>query len=103
MTAVEQPLGRPIEATQRFDLEVIGERPEQEVALEAGRSRGTNLPLPLRPQLLEAEIAQSRDLAFDPHEIRHDQAICWPAGAGRSSADIRYTVLPFGLLPFSMA
>src|SRR5215210_5179396 len=101
--AVEQPLGRSIEATERFDLQLIGERPEQEIALEAGRSRRSHLPLPVRPQLLEAEIAQPRDLAFDPHEIRHGQAICWPAGAERTSARIRYTVLPFGLLPLSMA
>src|SRR5215210_1304660 len=93
--AVEQPLGRSIEATQRLDLQLIGKRPEQEVALEAGRSWRSHLPLPLRPQLVEAEIAQPRDLAFDPHEIRHGQAIGWAAGAERSSADIRYTVLPF--------
>src|SRR5215210_8766780 len=37
----------------------------------AGRSRRTHLPLPLYPKLLEAEIAQPRDLTFDPHEIRH--------------------------------
>src|SRR5215210_2199034 len=34
--AVEQTLGRAIETSEGLDLEVIGDRPEQELALEAG-------------------------------------------------------------------
>src|SRR5215207_11070084 len=69
--AVEQALARPVETAEGLDLQLMGQGPEQEIALEAGGRRPPHLPPPLRPQLFEAKIAQPRDLSFDPGEIGH--------------------------------
>jgi hypothetical protein len=79
-----------IETSEGLDLTVICERPKQEIALEAGGWWRPHLPPPLRPQLLEAETAQPRDLSFDSGVIGHRaQPACSVAGALRSPEAIR--------------